>query len=32
MHGNVRAFAEGQMLLQLDPDVPHSPTAMDEWE
>jgi DNA integrity scanning protein DisA with diadenylate cyclase activity len=28
--GNVRAFAGGQMVLQLDPVVPHSPTAMDE--
>jgi hypothetical protein len=28
--GNVRAFAGGQMVLQLDPDVPYSPTAMDE--
>lgn len=27
--GNVRAFAGGQMVLQLDPDVPHSPTALD---
>ena len=28
--GNVRAFAGGQMVLQLDPNVPHSPMAMDE--
>ena len=28
--GNVRAFAGGQMVLQLDPGAPHSPTAMDE--
>jgi DNA integrity scanning protein DisA with diadenylate cyclase activity len=27
--GNVRAFAGGRLVLQLDPDVPHSPTAMD---
>ena len=27
--GNVRAFAGGQMVLQLDPDVPYSPTAVD---
>jgi hypothetical protein len=28
--GNVRAFAGGQMALQLDPGVPICPTAMDE--
>jgi DNA integrity scanning protein DisA with diadenylate cyclase activity len=28
--GNVRAFAGGQLVLQLDPVVPHSPTATDE--
>jgi DNA integrity scanning protein DisA with diadenylate cyclase activity len=27
--GNVRAFAGGELVLQLDPEVPHSPTAMD---
>jgi DNA integrity scanning protein DisA with diadenylate cyclase activity len=26
--GNVRAFAKGQLVLQLDPDVPHDPTAV----
>jgi DNA integrity scanning protein DisA with diadenylate cyclase activity len=28
--GNVRAFANGKMVLQLDPDVPYSPTAVEE--
>jgi hypothetical protein len=28
--GNVRAFAGGQLVLQLDPDVPHSPTSREE--
>jgi DNA integrity scanning protein DisA with diadenylate cyclase activity len=28
--GYVRAFAGGQMVLQLDPDVPHNPTALDK--
>ena len=27
--GNVRAFAGGHMVLQMDPNVPYSPTAMD---
>jgi DNA integrity scanning protein DisA with diadenylate cyclase activity len=27
--GNVRAFAGGQLVLQLDPLVPYSPTTMD---
>jgi DNA integrity scanning protein DisA with diadenylate cyclase activity len=28
--GIVRAFAKGQLVLQLDPVVPHSPTSIDE--
>jgi diadenylate cyclase len=28
--GNVRAFAKGQLVLQLDPDVPFGLTAMEE--
>jgi DNA integrity scanning protein DisA with diadenylate cyclase activity len=28
--GNVRTFSKGQMVLQLDPDVPYSPTATKE--
>jgi DNA integrity scanning protein DisA with diadenylate cyclase activity len=29
--GNLRAFAGGQMVLQLDPGVPHSLGAIDDW-
>jgi DNA integrity scanning protein DisA with diadenylate cyclase activity len=30
--GNVRAFSEGQMVLQLDPEVPYRPSAKDGQE
>jgi len=27
--GNVRAFSNGTMVLQIDPDVPHGPIAKE---